>query len=85
MPTRADIDSLVTQLRALARAEHDDLTIGDEAADQIEATAAWLIGGCECPCCLGVEQCRPGCTFATDAPGDAERMDNVRSVLFGKA
>lgn len=29
-------DTLIERLRALARAEHDDLSIGDEAADEIE-------------------------------------------------
>ena len=29
-------DSLIMRLRAMARHEHDDLSIGDEAADRIE-------------------------------------------------
>lgn len=32
--------SLVSQLRALARAEHSDLSLGDEAADKIEGPEA---------------------------------------------
>ena len=31
-------ERIVKQLRALARAEHDDLSIGDEAADVLEAS-----------------------------------------------
>ena len=33
-------DTLIERLRALARAEHDDLSIGDEAADEIERLTA---------------------------------------------
>ena len=30
------MQSLTQRLRSLARAEHDDLTVGDEAADEID-------------------------------------------------
>ena len=33
---------LISRLRALSRHEHDDLTIGDEAADEIERLRAAL-------------------------------------------
>lgn len=33
---------LISRLRALSRNEHDDLTIGDEAADEIEKLRAAL-------------------------------------------
>lgn len=36
--------NLVEQLRALARAEHDDLSIADEAADRIEELEKLLEG-----------------------------------------
>lgn len=38
--SQRDIDDLVARLRAMARAEHDDLSIGDEAADAIDAMCA---------------------------------------------
>jgi hypothetical protein len=42
-------DTLIERLRALARAEHDDLSIGDEAADEIERLrdflAIWISDG----------------------------------------
>ncbi len=34
--------SLVVRLRALAKAEHDDLSIGNEAADRIIELEEWL-------------------------------------------
>ena len=34
--------NLISRLRALSRHEHDDLTIGDEAADEIERLTACL-------------------------------------------
>lgn len=44
-PLRQDVqrpvDSLVMRLRAMARHEHDDLSVADEAADRIEAMQAW--------------------------------------------
>jgi hypothetical protein len=33
-------EALIQSLRALARGEHDDLSIGDDAADEIERMAA---------------------------------------------
>lgn len=43
-PLRQDVqrpvDSLVMRLRAMARHEHDDLSVADEAADMIEAMQA---------------------------------------------
>ncbi len=33
----AEITDLISRLRALSRHEHDDLTIGDEAADEAQA------------------------------------------------
>jgi hypothetical protein len=55
---------LVKRLRALARAEHDDLTIGDEAADALEAAERvirdWVptfdpthSNACDCRICRG--------------------------------
>jgi len=83
MMTVEDIESLIANLRALSRYENDDLSLAADAADLIDAMAGWLKGDCECPCCLGVTHCKTGCTFAEDAPADAERMANVREVLFG--
>ena len=83
MRTIEDIESLIANLRALSKYENDDLSLAEDAADLIESMAGWLQGDCECPCCLGVTHCGPGCTFAEDAPGDAERMASVREVLFG--
>jgi len=39
---------LVKQLREMARYEHDDLSIGDDAADEIERLRAALKGKCAC-------------------------------------
>ena len=68
--------TLVSRLRSLPDA------IATEAADRIEYLEAWLIPDCECPCCLETQQCSPGCTFATDAPSDYERMIETRTVVF---
>ena len=37
-------DDLIARLRAMSRREHDDLSIGDEAADALEAMQAELSG-----------------------------------------
>ena len=39
------LDCLVGRLRAMARHEHDDLSIGDEAADEIDRLRGALIMG----------------------------------------
>lgn len=36
------LDCLVGRLRAMARYEHDDLSIGDDAADEIERLRDWI-------------------------------------------
>jgi hypothetical protein len=79
MRTVDDIDALVANLRAMA----DDLSLAGDAADMIESMWSWLHGDCECPCCLGVTHCEDGCTFAGDAPSDAEWMAKIRQVVFG--
>lgn len=38
------MSDLIPRLRALARAEHDDLSVGDEAADEIERLREALRG-----------------------------------------
>lgn len=79
MRTVEDIENLVANLRTV----RPDISACNDAADLIESMSGWLQGDCECPCCLGVTHCGPGCTFAEDAPSDAERMAAVREVLFG--
>ena len=51
---------------------------------QVEHLRAWLEIDATCPCCMGITECEPGCTFAEDAPMDAERMGVVRVVLVWK-
>lgn len=36
-----------------------------------------------CPCCEGMRECLPDCTFAEDAPDAADRMEYLRGVLYG--
>jgi len=52
------------------------------SAETTERLSAWIRGYCFCPCCGQIEKCLESCTFAMDAPDDAERMRNVREVLF---
>ena len=74
---------IVTRLRGLSRHEHDDLTIGDEAADVIERMSAWMEGECWCPCCDQTRACVDACTFDTDCPDESERMAGAREALYG--
>lgn len=53
------------------------------AVQALERAHDWLEGDCTCPCCEGVRECLPGCTFSTDAPTDAERMAGARQAMFG--
>ena len=53
------------------------------AVHALERAHACLEGYCTCPCCEGVRECLPGCTFAADAPTDAERMAGAREAMFG--
>lgn len=43
---------------------------------------SWMEGYAYCPCCQQARQCADGCTFATDCPDDAERMDQIRDLLY---
>lgn len=49
---------------------------------RMAALEGWLEGDCTCPCCQGVRECLPGCTFADDCPDDHERMAGAREALF---
>lgn len=48
-----------------------------------DAVKEWLMGDALCPCCEGVSGCSPACTFEDDLPHEAERMKEVRALLFG--
>jgi hypothetical protein len=74
---------LIERLRAMARHEHADTSVADEAADVIERMRTRLEGDCNCPCCQQIYLCEDGCTFEEDCPNDAERMEGARDALFG--
>ena len=50
---------------------------------EIERMREWLDGDCICPCCQETRECRAGCTFLDDAPGEADRMAEARMARFG--
>lgn len=50
---------------------------------RIARLEAWLEGDCHCPCCDEKRECVGDCTFADDCPTDADRMAQVRDVLYG--
>ena len=75
------IDHLVTCLRALAKAEHDDHSIADEAADVIESLADFVMFYARCPCCEETYECLSECTFEADAPREYATMQMARSAL----
>ena len=60
-------------------------SIEAELKDEIARLRGFLFGDAICPCCQEVEVCIDGCTFAQDAPSDAERMAEVREVLWPKS
>jgi hypothetical protein len=64
--------------------ELDRLRAENEALRKdVERMRQWIEGDCLCPCCQELRKCSDGCTFYVDAPSDAERMTEARSVLFG--
>ena len=52
-----------------------------DALRQAAAMQDWLLDDATCPCCEEQIKCASDCTFAKDAPSDAERMAAVRAVL----
>lgn len=72
---------ITERLRALSRFEHDDKSIGEEAASLIERLTTWLQGDATCPCCEQVRECADGCTFVIDDVHGYERMAEVRKLL----
>lgn len=75
--------SIAERLRALSRFEHDDRSIGEEAASLIERLTTWLQGDAACPCCEQTRECVDGCTFVIDDVQSYERMESVRALLRG--
>jgi len=51
-------------------------------AATLDRLLAYVKAHCYCPCCEQDMDCLEGCTFATDSPGEAERMNEARSVLY---
>ena len=71
------------------RPEHSIDSVGSEgwlnncAQCELERLREWLEGDALCPCCQELRVCRAECTFAVDCPSEAERMFEVRSLLYG--
>lgn len=49
--------------------------------DEIARLRRYVEGDAQCPCCMGTIECDSECTFASDCPIEAERMDNARTFL----
>lgn len=54
-----------------------------ELETAIDRMTQWLEAECNCPCCEQTRECSDECTFADDAPHDAERMAGARAALYG--
>jgi len=52
------------------------------SAETVYRLSAYVIEHCYCPCCEQYIYCLDGCTYATDSPDDAVRMNEARSVLY---
>ena len=52
------------------------------AVEMIERYREWLEGEANCPCCDKFDACVEGCTFEDDAPHEAERMAEIRDLLY---
>ena len=69
--------TLIERLRALARGEHDDLSIGDEAADALEALEA-----AERERDQNIEWCGQATVRAERADDLAEKMERERDAAL---
>jgi len=54
------------------------------SAETVDRLSEYIRAHCYCPCCEQDMDCLEGCTFATDSPGEAVRMNEARSVLYPK-
>lgn len=52
-----------------------------ELEAKVARLRAYAIGDARCPCCEEIYQCPDACTFAADAPEEAERMRWARDAL----
>ena len=51
------------------------------ARAEVEALRDFALYYARCPCCQEAEKCTDDCTFASDAPNDAEAMKAARAAL----
>ena len=84
-----DDKQLISALRILAD-DHDiepvmqsHLIHSADRIQQLMAAVEFVRKFVTCPCCCQAEVCNWDCTYKTDCPDSAERMNEARAALKG--